>query len=188
MNHLKNWWFAYATIIGVLCFVVPAYLTMPEEVLLPGRHLREITFTEKHSYIEDYYTCLEHIMFNEGFRRRVYVCAAGQRTIGFGHQLLPGETFRQPITHQQGYRLLKKDFDKAIQYAKRLGFVRGNNKQLAVAHAIFAMGCGTASIVIRDGFSEHIRLYSGYYDAEGNYVKRQTCDGREFEYKLYTRR
>lgn len=52
---------------------------------------------------------LGFIASNEGFVDHVYDDAAGIPTIGYGHKLLPGESFPDGITPSQGQAMLFKD-------------------------------------------------------------------------------
>jgi lysozyme len=45
---------------------------------------------------------------NGGFASRVYQCSGGKNTIGYGHVILPHETF-DVITEKEAEELLKKD-------------------------------------------------------------------------------
>jgi len=49
----------------------------------------------------------------EGLRLFSYEDVAGNRTIGFGHLILPGERFNEPLTGPQAEALLEKDEGRA---------------------------------------------------------------------------
>lgn len=46
----------------------------------------------------------------EGYYSRTYICGGGKRTIGYGHVILPGESF-DSMTKPQARELLKKDLE-----------------------------------------------------------------------------
>lgn len=50
----------------------------------------------------------------EGFVPIEYQCPAGQPTIGYGHQILTGESFVQPMREDQASDLLFDDLDKLV--------------------------------------------------------------------------
>jgi len=53
--------------------------------------------------------CLQFLRLFEKFRASAYPDAVGKPTIGYGHLILPGETFSSPITLAQGEDLLRTD-------------------------------------------------------------------------------
>lgn len=53
--------------------------------------------------------CLELIQRFEGFKSTPYRCVAGYTSIGYGHEILRGETFLEPISKEEALTLLKKD-------------------------------------------------------------------------------
>ncbi len=55
----------------------------------------------------------------EGFSPVVYDDAVGIPTIGYGHVLLPGERFDEPISEAEGVALLRKDAQIAEQGVRR---------------------------------------------------------------------
>ena len=62
---------------------------------------------------------LELIMQHEGFRPAPYLDAAGLRTIGYGHKLLPGEAFPMGVTQDEAASLLAREADTAAQAVAR---------------------------------------------------------------------
>ena len=139
-------------------------------------------------YTADYYACIENIMLNEDFSPLAYNCAAGHRTIGFGHKIKAGESFREPMTFSVAYDTMKNDFSESIVIAKLYGFNRDDSQQLAVAHAIYCLGQGTTKKIIRKGFTKTILSYCNYQrDGKMIYNKR-IWESREFELNLYKKR
>jgi lysozyme len=54
---------------------------------------------------------------HEGLRLHVYQCTSGVDTVGFGHALLPHETFNEGITQEQAEFLLDGDIQTATARA-----------------------------------------------------------------------
>lgn len=63
---------------------------------------------------------LELITRSEGFRAHVYLDVAGLPTIGFGHRLLPHESFPEGISEADALRILSADLRLAEQAVLRL--------------------------------------------------------------------
>lgn len=59
---------------------------------------------------------------SEGFSAKVYLDVAGLHTIGYGHRLLPGESFPNGVTEDQATVLLNADVATAERCVSR--FVR----------------------------------------------------------------
>ncbi len=103
---------------------------------------RQLSDAEWNLYYEE---TIEVIKQHEGFANgKAYSCPAGYRTIGYGHIILPNESFSAQISRTEADRLLRKDFEKALQSAKRISNLEGSRK-LAIAHFIFAKGVGRYS-------------------------------------------
>jgi lysozyme len=80
---------------------------------------------------------------SEGYRGRVYMDIAGVRTIGYGHRLLPGETFADGITMAAGDVLLAKDLAIAEANVERLVKVPLTQGQFdALVDFVFNLGSG----------------------------------------------
>ena len=69
--------------------------------------------------------CLELVKHFEGFRGHAYICVAGQRTIGYGHKIMPHETYEE-ISMEQANEILMHDLqifssavNRNIQYPLR---------------------------------------------------------------------
>jgi lysozyme len=63
---------------------------------------------------------LDLIKQSEGFRGQTYSDVAGFATIGYGHRLLPGESFPDGITEAQASEMLAQDVSQAEQAVQRL--------------------------------------------------------------------
>lgn len=86
------------------------------------------------------------IMRFEGFRDFTYVDAAGKLTIGFGHQLKPGERFDNGVSRTQAEELLAKDAEAACRAVRRLVRVKLAQSQFdALASLVYNIGAGAFS-------------------------------------------
>lgn len=57
---------------------------------------------------------LARIREHEAFRSRIYDDGAGNRTIGYGHLVLPGETFEQGLTEGEAAELFEADVRRVV--------------------------------------------------------------------------
>ena len=100
---------------------------------------------EKYEWEQNYQKTLNFIKKHEGFNKgATYIDLGGHATIGYGHVVLPNETFADTITEFQADSILRRDFGKAIKGVERLTDLEGN-KKLAIAHFIYAKGIGAFS-------------------------------------------
>jgi lysozyme len=63
---------------------------------------------------------LDLLKKSEGFRNHAYLDAAGIPTIGYGHRILPTESFPNGIDQAQGSEMLLRDLAQAERAVKRL--------------------------------------------------------------------
>lgn len=80
---------------------------------------------------------------SEGLRLSTYLDAVGKPTIGYGHLIRPGETFKGPISQQQAEALLRKDLydtEQGIAKAVRVPITQGQFD--ALASFVFNLGAG----------------------------------------------
>ncbi len=137
-------------------------------------------------YQKEYLMCLETAIHYEGIRLKPYIDPAGYLTIGYGHKIKKGEKFGE-ISSWQAWELLKKDFGRCIERAVELGFEYPDNRQLAVAHAVYCLGIGT----VTEFFHRHkdfsdIALYNKYWTPEGEWITAMSIQrSRDFEVKLF---
>ena len=83
------------------------------------------------------------LMQSEGFRRRVYLDAAGFKTVGYGHRVLEGESFSDGVTEEQAAALLEHDVTLAEQAVARLVRVPLTQGQFdALVDFVFNLGAG----------------------------------------------
>jgi lysozyme len=104
---------------------------------------------------------LELLKKSEGFRNRSYQDVAGFRTIGFGHRLMPGESFPEGISLAQGKEILSHDVRNAETAIERLVKVPLTQGQFdALVDFVFNLGAGRLA-----GSTLLKYLNSGKYDA-----------------------
>jgi lysozyme len=63
---------------------------------------------------------LDLIRKSEGFRSRQYLDVAGHATIGYGHRIVPPESFPNGITEEQAATLLQSDIQNSQHAVRRL--------------------------------------------------------------------
>jgi len=82
-----------------------------------------------------------------GFASTPYICAAGYPTIGWGHEIRPGEKFDKPITEEEAEELLRKDLIIAERSVCRLINVPLDDNQYdALVSFTFNLGGGRLQI------------------------------------------
>jgi lysozyme len=134
---------------------------------------------------------LELLKRSEGFRGHVYLDAAGIATIGYGHRLLPRESFAGGISEAQAEEILLNDLnaaEQAVQRLVRVGLTQGQFD--ALTDFCFNLGAGrlASSTLLKE-------LNAGQYDAarqqllRWNHVGLQENAGlkarREAEFQLW---
>jgi len=92
----------------------------------------------------------------ESLRLKVYKDAAGLPTIGYGHKLLPGETFSNGITEPLASVLLQEDVDKvdAAMNAQHLALDLNQNQWDAVSSFTFECGAGALVKLLAHGIDQ----------------------------------
>lgn len=79
----------------------------------------------------------------KGFSPVVYRCPAGQKTIGWGHRLMAGERFQEPITEPRAERLLRADLMNAFEIVRQYVTVRLTQSMVdALCSFVFNLGAG----------------------------------------------
>lgn len=79
----------------------------------------------------------------EGFSETAYICAGGYPTIGYGHVILAGEVFSEPINKARATALLRKDVLAAELGVKRHIQAALNQHQFdALVSFTFNLGSG----------------------------------------------
>jgi lysozyme len=86
---------------------------------------------------------LELIEKSEGFRNHTYNDVAGFATIGYGHRLLPHESFPNGITAAQGAEILASDVrqaEQAVEWLVKVALTQGQFD--ALTDFCFNLGAG----------------------------------------------
>ena len=90
------------------------------------------------------------IMGNEGFSATVYL-DAGHEAIGYGHDLLPGESFPNGITQAAAQALLAQDVGKVENAVNHLGWPLNQNQFDALIDFGFNLGVGALQTMCSHG-------------------------------------
>ena len=121
---------------------------------------------------------------SEGFRGHSYLDVAGIPTIGYGHRILPGETFRDGIPEAQAAVLLTHDVLQAEDAVKRLVKVELMQGQFdALVDFVYNLGARRleASTLLRE-------LNTGRYGAAADQLLRWDHAGASENAGLKARR
>jgi len=127
---------------------------------------------------------LELIKRSEGFRNRTYLDVAGLPTIGYGHLLLPRESFPNGIEEAQATQILAADVRAAEQSVQRLVKVALTQGQFdALVDFCFNLGAGrlASSTLLKV-------LNGGRYEAAAEQLLRWDLAGGEVNAGLKARR
>ena len=81
---------------------------------------------------------LNLIKLHEGFKKNVYICPAGKRTIGYGHVLRVGD--KTTITPQEADELLIQDVEKCEAVLNSIIFEYRQNEFDALVSLIYNIG------------------------------------------------
>ena len=127
---------------------------------------------------------LDLIKKSEGFRGQTYQDVAGFSTIGYGHRLLPHESFPGPISPAEALDLLAADVHRAEQAVERLVKVPLTKGQFdALVDFCFNLGAGrlASSTLLK-------ALNNGRYNEAREQLLRWDLAGSEVSPGLKTRR
>jgi lysozyme len=127
---------------------------------------------------------LDLIKRSEGFRGNTYLDVAGLATFGYGHQLLPGESFPNGISEAQAEQILASDVQQSEQAIQRLVRVPLTQGQFdALVDFCFNLGAGklAASTLLKD-------LNAGQYEAAREQLLRWDHVGTQENAGLKARR
>lgn len=98
-----------------------------------------------------------------GHATRVYICPTGYPTIGWGHVVLKGEKFNEPMTREEADELLLKDMNKTAAQVYRILRREPTQDQFdALVSMAFNTGVGKKD-GIKGDFADSTLL--GYYEA-----------------------
>ena len=103
-------------------------------------HVKHFVNNFMHLHIEQ--AVINLITQCEGFRQRVYICPAGQLTIGYGHVLKSGEAFAV-LSETEARKLLHHDLAKVrIQVAKLVSAELTWQQEGALLSFTYNLGAG----------------------------------------------
>lgn len=85
----------------------------------------------------------DFIARHEGWSDEVYLDSAGLPTIGYGHLILPDESFPDGITQEEGWALLESDMSQAIECVDtRVDVDLEDWEAAALISFVYNVGCG----------------------------------------------
>ncbi|MBO4244131.1 MAG: lysozyme [Bacteroidales bacterium] len=132
---------------------------------------------------------------HEGFAGgKAYYCAAGFKTIGYGHVVKSNEHFKDDrITRKEADRLLRHDLMKCIALARKHTSGLNEHQLMAVAHFIFAKGIGSylksqLKVKIDNGEcpDDEFRKWCKYHKPDGTLVTSQySLNIRKWEIAMF---
>ena len=185
-------------------FVAPTLMTDDNEQKLlnisyayPETKEKEKKYLSEYRFEKGYEEAIKYIKDHEGFANgKMYKCVAGYSTIGYGHVVLPEDTFlSQTISRKTADRLVREDFDKAVRAAERETNVT-DYKKIAVAHFIFAKGIGNFNrsnfkkLILADKpVDDELKRWCKYKNTKGLYVRSEySYKIRLWEIEMYNRK
>jgi len=171
----------------ILFLLFPVFLKSPE--ITENKRLgiyKSFLVKEKKEAL--YEAVILHIKQREGLKKTVYLCPAGQKTIGYGHAITKKDNLPDTITEKQADSILRIDFNQRMALISELEFP----KRLAIASFIYNLGFsayykGTLRKYVNSGkdISCIISKYS-YYRKNGKYIfSKHIWKTRKFELKIY---
>jgi len=178
--------------------LVPIYIILSSNVIY-SEHLKltenqQQAINEMRNWKFNYEATILFIKQHEGFAGgKAYFCPAGYKTIGYGHVIKANEHFANDrISLAQADQLVRKDFNKALKMAEEHTGLTGN-KQLAVAHFIFAKGIGNflrstlrVKIANNEPVEEEFLKWCSYKKPTGERIKSAySYKIRQWEVEMY---
>ena len=135
--------------------------------------------------------CIDLVKHFEGFRSRVYLCAGGYPTIGYGHLIRSGEDFSLGISKEQAEILLARDLESSERAVLRLTKVPLSDGQFdALVSFVFNLGSGCyqrSTLRKKVNREEHLDASNTFwmYRRAGGKIQKGLVLRREEERKLY---
>ena len=127
----------------------------------------------------------------EGYSPFVYRDVAGKATIGFGHLILPGQHFDEPMLPDEGDTLLRKDLERTVSGVNDLIDIRLKQNQFdAIVCFTFNMGTGrlessTLLKLVNEGRHAEVPAQFLRWDRAGGRPVKGLTIRREAEAELY---
>ena len=118
---------------------------------------------------------IELIKSLEGFRSEPYVCAGGYLTIGYGHKLLPSDSYKI-ISPEKAQQILENDLRRIERLVLKYINVGINDDQFA-ALVSFTLNVGAAALQ-RSTLRQKIN-YGYYEDGAKEFLKWVYAGGRK---------
>lgn len=184
-------------------FVAPAVMNsdngqkyMNISYAYPETEKKTEKYVSEFHFEKGYKEAIKYIKDHEGFANgKMYKCVAGYSTIGYGHVVLPEDTFvSETISRETADRLVREDFDKAVRAAERETNLTGY-KKIAVAHFIFAKGIGNFNrsnfkklVLAGEPVADELKKWCKYKNSKGVYVRSEySYNIRLWEIEMYNR-
>lgn len=132
---------------------------------------------------------IELIKKYEGFSAIPYLCPGDEWTIGYGHKILPGESFNR-ISKKVATELLAHDVGIAERFIRGRGWALTQNEFDALVSFVYNVGIGTfkkSSVMkyINQGNKKLAALYILVYTKSGGVVLPGLVKRREDEHRLF---
>lgn len=154
-------------------------------------------FLDEYQFEKGYEEAIQFIKDHEGFAGgNLYSCPAGHPTIGYGHVILPTDTFHSgTISLETADKLVRNDFDKAVRAVERETDLTGY-KKIAIAHFIFAKGIGNFNrstlkqLILEDKpIDDELKKWCNYRNTKGEWVRsKYAYKIRLWEIEMYNRK
>ena len=109
---------------------------------------------------------IQFIAQNEGFSPTVYN-DAGHQAIGYGHDLLPGESFHDGITEDQALDLLGKDVARIDPYLNDMAPGLNQNQFDALIDFGYNLGLGSLRTLLGHGIEQIPTQLARWVDVQG---------------------
>jgi GH24 family phage-related lysozyme (muramidase) len=152
-------------------------------------------FISKYQFEVGYEEAIKFIKKTEGFAGgAIYADVCGINTIGYGHVVMPTDTFKGPISEQIADLLVRQDFEKAIRAVETETNLIGY-KKIAMAHFIFTRGVGNFSksdlkkkIINNEDIRDELTKWCFYRSIKGELVRSEHAYNiRLWELDMYNR-
>lgn len=130
---------------------------------------------------------INFIKRNEGFRTKVYN-DNGKPAIGYGHDLLPGESFPSGITQDKADDLLADDVSKLYPTLEKMAPKANQNQFDALCDFGFNLGVGDLHTMLSHGFEWasvqipkwHYKKVNGTMVSDDGLVERRSLEVKLF--------
>ncbi len=158
------------------------------------KEIKETYLDDLKKWDKNYEQTIEYIKEHEGFNGgRPYTCPAGYTTIGHGHVVKENEYFPERISRKYANKLVRRDFNKALELVELYSPHIEGNQKLAIAHFVFAKGIGNylksklkVKVDNSESIEEELLEWCYYKKTNGKRVKSEySYKIRLWELKMY---